>query len=228
MAAQARLAEERKLWRKDHPPGMVAKPSTRPDGSVDLFCWDCRIPGLKGTYCEGGMFPVTIRFSAEHPHKPPQVQRHRSHRDAPSRPALAPASLATAAAAAAASGAGLAPGGAGAGAGSTSGGGAACQGPGSVFMPKGFLHVNVFDNGGVCLSILKEVVPGHLGDVSGWRPNFTVKAILVAVQELLSSPNFGSIANWAAHDINKRSAKEYAQRMKAQTEKYIPKEEDEE
>lgn len=36
--------------------------------------------------------------------------------------------------------------------------------------------------GGVCLSILKEVVPKHLGDVSGWRPSFTVKQILIAMQ----------------------------------------------
>ncbi|GFR50828.1 hypothetical protein Agub_g13101 [Astrephomene gubernaculifera] len=169
MAALARLAEERKMWRKDHPPGMVAKPTTKPDGSTDMFQWECKIPGIKGTFCEGGLFPCTIRFSPEHPHKPPLV-----------------------------------------------------------FMPRGFLHVNVFENGGVCLSILKEVVPGHLGEVSGWRPNFTVKTILVAVQELLSNPNFGSIANDAAYHLNKRSPKEYVQRMKEQTLKYAPKDEDDE
>jgi ubiquitin-conjugating enzyme E2 I len=43
----------------------------------------------------------------------------------------------------------------------------------------------VFDNGGVCLSILKETVPDHLGRVSGWSPSVTVKQILLCIQELL-------------------------------------------
>ena len=45
-----------------------------------------------------------------------------------------------------------------------------------------FPQVNIFDNGGVCLSILKDDVPEHLGNVSGWRPSFTVKSILLAIQ----------------------------------------------
>ncbi|PNW88213.1 hypothetical protein CHLRE_01g019450v5 [Chlamydomonas reinhardtii] len=160
-AAASRLQEERRQWRKDHPPGMTAKPTTAKDGSTDIFVWDCKVPGMKGTFCEGGLFPFTIKFSPEHPHKPPLV-----------------------------------------------------------FMPKGFFHVNVFDDGGVCLSILKEVVPKHLGDVSGWRPSFTVKQILIAMQELLSSPNFGSVANFAVAHLKARSEKEYLQRMKDQTAKY--------
>ncbi|GIL73724.1 hypothetical protein Vretimale_5390 [Volvox reticuliferus] len=166
MAALARLSEERKNWRKDHPPGMVAKPITRKDGSTDMFEWECKIPGLKGTFCEGGLFPCTVKFSTEHPHKPPRV-----------------------------------------------------------YMPMGFFHVNVFQDGGVCLSVLKEVVPGHLGDVSGWRPNFTIKTILVAVQELLSNPNFGSIANPQVHCMNKRSGQAYLKRMREQTAQYTPKDE---
>jgi hypothetical protein len=58
------------------------------------------------------------------------------------------------------------------------------------------LAVNVFDNGGVCLSILKETVPDHLGRVSGWSPSVTVKQILLCIQELLHQPNFGSVARW--------------------------------
>jgi ubiquitin-protein ligase len=57
--------------------------------------------------------------------------------------------------------------------------------------------VNVFDNGAVCLSILKESVPDHLGRVSGWTPSVTVKQILLSIQELLHNPNFGSVARWA-------------------------------
>lgn len=37
--AQARLAQERKNWRKDHPFGFVARPETREDGSVNMFVW---------------------------------------------------------------------------------------------------------------------------------------------------------------------------------------------
>ncbi|GLC34987.1 hypothetical protein PLESTB_001185900 [Pleodorina starrii] len=167
MAALARLQEERKQWRKDHPPGMVAKPMTRADGSVDLFVWECKVPGLKGTVCEGGVFPCTVKFSPEHPHKPPYVS-----------------------------------------------------------MPMGFFHVNVFPDGGVCLSILKEVVPGHLGDVSAWRPNFTITTILVAIQELLSNPNFGSLANKEVYHLKKRSPSDYVQRMKEQTAKYTPRDDE--
>eukprot|EP00198_Chlamydomonas_reinhardtii_P000164 XP_001689499.1 predicted protein [Chlamydomonas reinhardtii] len=181
-AAASRLQEERRQWRKDHPPGMTAKPTTAKDGSTDIFVWDCKVPGMKGTFCEGGLFPFTIKFSPEHPHKPPLV-----------------------------------------------------------FMPKGFFHVNVFDDGGVCLSILKEVVPKHLGDVSGWRPSFTVKQILIAMQVGLDTMQvcahagrasglirgtgfrfgcFGSVANFAVAHLKARSEKEYLQRMKDQTAKY--------
>jgi len=35
--AAARLAEERKSWRKDHPFGYIAKPWKNEDGSLNLF-----------------------------------------------------------------------------------------------------------------------------------------------------------------------------------------------
>jgi len=34
--AQARLAEERKMWRKEHPFGFVAKPKVMVDGNLNL------------------------------------------------------------------------------------------------------------------------------------------------------------------------------------------------
>lgn len=46
--ALARLAEERKNWRKDHPPGFYAKPSKNPDNSVNLMIWETGIPGKEG------------------------------------------------------------------------------------------------------------------------------------------------------------------------------------
>ena len=46
--AIARLAEERKAWRKDHPFAFVARPCKNPDGSLNLMSWECAIPGKKG------------------------------------------------------------------------------------------------------------------------------------------------------------------------------------
>jgi ubiquitin-conjugating enzyme E2 I len=43
--ARARLSEERKEWRKDHPFGFHAKPMKNADGSVNLMKWECGIPG---------------------------------------------------------------------------------------------------------------------------------------------------------------------------------------
>lgn len=43
MAAEARLRAERKSWRQDHPFNFAAKPVTKPDGSQDLFEWDCKV-----------------------------------------------------------------------------------------------------------------------------------------------------------------------------------------
>ncbi|KAJ9577820.1 hypothetical protein L9F63_025317, partial [Diploptera punctata] len=45
--AVARLAEERKAWRKDHPFGFVARPMKNVDGSLNLMNWECAIPGKK-------------------------------------------------------------------------------------------------------------------------------------------------------------------------------------
>jgi len=46
--ALARLAEERKAWRKDHPFGFVARPTKKDDGTLNLMNWECVIPGKKG------------------------------------------------------------------------------------------------------------------------------------------------------------------------------------
>ncbi|OIW09459.1 hypothetical protein TanjilG_22733 [Lupinus angustifolius] len=69
--ARGRLAEERKSWRKNHPYGFVAKPETKPDGSVDFLSWQCIIPGKAGTCYEGGFYPVNLKFNDDYPHKPP-------------------------------------------------------------------------------------------------------------------------------------------------------------
>lgn len=45
--AVARLGEERKNWRKDHPFGFVARPTKNTDGTLNLMLWECSIPGKK-------------------------------------------------------------------------------------------------------------------------------------------------------------------------------------
>jgi ubiquitin-conjugating enzyme E2 I len=46
--AVGRLTEERKNWRKDHPPGFFARPIKKEDNSTDIMCWEAGIPGREG------------------------------------------------------------------------------------------------------------------------------------------------------------------------------------
>lgn len=47
--ATKRLLQERREWRKDHPPGFVAKFAKTADGNgQDIFKWECKIPGKTG------------------------------------------------------------------------------------------------------------------------------------------------------------------------------------
>ncbi|KAK7507933.1 hypothetical protein BaRGS_00000898 [Batillaria attramentaria] len=72
--AQARLSEERKLWRKDHPHGFVAKPAKKADGTMDLFNWECKIPGKKGTLWEGALLSLRMLFKDDYPASPPKCR----------------------------------------------------------------------------------------------------------------------------------------------------------
>ncbi|KAF8057931.1 SCE1 [Scenedesmus sp. PABB004] len=72
--ARARLAEERKAWRKDKPFGFHARPEQNADGSVNLMKWNCFIPGRSGTDWEGGFFPLAMEFSDDYPAKPPKCK----------------------------------------------------------------------------------------------------------------------------------------------------------
>uniref|UniRef100_A0AC34QG97 UBC core domain-containing protein n=1 Tax=Panagrolaimus sp. JU765 TaxID=591449 RepID=A0AC34QG97_9BILA len=72
--AAGRLTEERKAWRKDHPFGFIAKPTKNPDGSMNLFMWDCAIPGKKDTIWEGGLYRVKLMFRDDYPSTPPKCR----------------------------------------------------------------------------------------------------------------------------------------------------------
>lgn len=72
--ARARLAQERKDWRKDKPFGFMARPESADDGSVNLMKWKCFVPGKKGTDWEGGFYPLTMEFTEDYPAKPPKCK----------------------------------------------------------------------------------------------------------------------------------------------------------
>ncbi|KAF7639295.1 UBIQUITIN_CONJUGAT_2 domain-containing protein [Meloidogyne graminicola] len=72
--AAGRLAEERKAWRKDHPFGFIARPSKNEDGTMNLFNWECAIPGPKGTIWEGGLFKLRMIFKDDFPSTPPKCR----------------------------------------------------------------------------------------------------------------------------------------------------------
>jgi ubiquitin-conjugating enzyme E2 I len=69
--AVARLEQERKRWRQDHPPGFIARPQRLPNGEMNLFAWDCLIPGRDDTVWAGGFFPLLLQFPATYPSAPP-------------------------------------------------------------------------------------------------------------------------------------------------------------
>ncbi|GMM35298.1 E2 SUMO-conjugating protein [Saccharomycopsis crataegensis] len=70
----ARLQEERKSWRKDHPFGFFAKPAKNPDGSMNLQSWTAGIPGKPNTLWADGVYPISITFPDDYPSKPPKVK----------------------------------------------------------------------------------------------------------------------------------------------------------
>ncbi|EIM21643.1 ubiquitin-conjugating enzyme [Wallemia mellicola CBS 633.66] len=72
--ARTRLAEERKIWRKDHPFGFWAKPTKFPDGSLNLLIWEVGIPGKSGSAWEHGVYKLNMQFPEDYPSKPPKCK----------------------------------------------------------------------------------------------------------------------------------------------------------
>lgn len=72
--ATARLQEERKEWRKNHPFGFIAKPKKNEDGTMSLMHWECAIPGKKDTPWEGGLYRLTMQFKDDYPSTPPKCK----------------------------------------------------------------------------------------------------------------------------------------------------------
>ncbi|CAH7680955.1 ubiquitin-conjugating enzyme/RWD-like protein [Phakopsora pachyrhizi] len=71
---KARLAEERKQWRKDHPYGFYARPTKNSDSSLNMMVWDVGIPGKEGTIWAGGLYKLQMIFPEDYPSKPPKCK----------------------------------------------------------------------------------------------------------------------------------------------------------
>lgn len=92
--AALRLIEERKSFRKDHPPGFFARPCIKSDGSTNImvsfpesslstnfipkFCllyqeWVAGITGPEGSDWEGGLFTLKMVFGSDYPVVPPSI-----------------------------------------------------------------------------------------------------------------------------------------------------------
>ncbi|KAG0150641.1 hypothetical protein CROQUDRAFT_652247 [Cronartium quercuum f. sp. fusiforme G11] len=71
---KARLAEERKQWRKDHPYGFWARPVKNPDSTLNMLIWEAGIPGKEGTPWAGGLYKLQMFFPEDYPSKPPKCK----------------------------------------------------------------------------------------------------------------------------------------------------------
>lgn len=83
--------------------------------------------------------------------------------------------------------------------------------PKCIFSPVLF-HPNVYPSGTVCLSILNEE--------KDWRPNITIKQILLAIQELLDSPNVKDPAQEEPFRCYMRDVAEYEARVREEVKKF--------
>ncbi|KAA6388026.1 MAG: putative SUMO-conjugating enzyme UBC9-B [Streblomastix strix] len=72
--ARSRLLAERQLLRKDRPVGFFANPEKNPDGTLNLFKWNCGIPGKQGTPWEKGFYRMVMEFTEDYPSKPPKCK----------------------------------------------------------------------------------------------------------------------------------------------------------
>ena len=71
------------------------------------------------------------------------------------------------------------------------------------FLTKLF-HPNIYNDGSICLDILKD----------NWSPVYDISSILTSIQSLLCDPNTKSPANNTAAELFQKNYKEYEQRVK--------------
>ena len=80
--------------------------------------------------------------------------------------------------------------------------------PEVLFSPPIF-HPNVFSQGQICLSLLKE------DQLGGWQASITLKQCLMAIQEMLDTPNADDPANSEAARLYRYHRGKYSAQIKA-------------
>ncbi|CAG2101495.1 unnamed protein product [Medioppia subpectinata] len=78
------------------------------------------------------------------------------------------------------------------------------QSPPEVSFLSKMFHPNVYENGDLCLDILKNK----------WSPSYDVLGILLSIQSLLNDPNTDSPANPEAATLFNKNKVEYEKRVK--------------
>ncbi|CAK5085341.1 unnamed protein product [Meloidogyne enterolobii] len=71
--AAGRLLYERRDWLRNPLPDFIARPILDVNG-LNLFNWECAIPGPKGTIWEGGLFKLRMIFKDNFPLIPPKCR----------------------------------------------------------------------------------------------------------------------------------------------------------
>ncbi|CAK5075372.1 unnamed protein product [Meloidogyne enterolobii] len=71
--AAYRLANERREWLNNPLPGFTARPIKDVNG-LNLYTWECAIPGRRETIWEGGLFKLRMIFKDDYPFIPPKCQ----------------------------------------------------------------------------------------------------------------------------------------------------------
>ncbi|CAJ1005338.1 putative Ubiquitin-conjugating enzyme [Leishmania naiffi] len=213
--AQSRLREERKAWRRDRPFGFWAKP-------LEIITGSCRLSGVKhmreGTQLTLPTASGTVASNTAASSSSVSISSSSATSGASAAESLTSAAAATPA-----------------GldllhweAGIPGKPGTPWEGgefrlrlnftedyptkpPKCVFTPVLF-HPNVYPSGTVCLSILNEE--------KDWRPNITIKQILLAIQELLNHPNLKDPAQEEPYRVYMRDVKEYEARVREEVRKH--------
>lgn len=78
---------------------------------------------------------------------------------------------------------------------------------------KPLFHPNIYPSGNVCLSILNEE--------EDWKPNISIKQILLGIQHLLDNPNPDSPAQADPYQLFKNNRTEYERKVKIQVAEVI-------
>ncbi|POW04781.1 hypothetical protein PSTT_10169 [Puccinia striiformis] len=194
---KARLAEERKQWRRDHPYGFYARPTKNADSSLNMMIWDIGIPGKENLKLTNGNFSTSMILHNRLPIEATEMSESiyisffsNTHlRDgiewklmlqnfvSDERMFKFIINVSER------------------------------ENHSGKFTPPIF-HPNVFPSGTVCLSILNEE--------KSWKPAITLKQIVLGIQDLMNDPNNADPAQLDAFSLFKNNRGAYDAKIKEQ------------